>query len=200
MKALMHIHRVVEVIKNLGHGCALVGGVAVSLRVRERFTKDVDFVVAVASDAEAEAIALAFQRAGYQLSQVLEQTAKDVIATLRFLVPWENSQDPGLDLIFGSCGIEAEIVAAAEQMEVVPKVVLPVASRYHLIAMKVVAESDRRAQDRLDLKELICNATGKELEMARGALELIHKRGYARGKKLTKRLDIFIKQSKGGKK
>lgn len=196
MKYLNHFQRVVDLIEAQGHRCALVGGVAVSLRARERFTKDVDFIVAVATDSEAEALALAFQADGYKLAQVLEQTSKKVIATLRFLVPWDNSQDPGLDLIFGSTGIESEIVAAAEHVEVLPRLVLPVARRYHLIAMKVLAENDHRAQDRIDLKELILPATPQELELTREALELIHQRGFSRGKSLIKRLDKFIREAK----
>jgi hypothetical protein len=63
----------------------LVGGIAVSFRSRERFTKDVDFAVSVTSDAEAEALAGAFQRAGYRLAQVFENTAQVSLRRFAFL-------------------------------------------------------------------------------------------------------------------
>ncbi len=84
-------------IEASGHRCALVGGIAVSIRARERFTKDIDFAVAVKSDAEAEALALAFQQAGYQLAQVFENAAKGLLATLRFTVPG-GRREPEFDL------------------------------------------------------------------------------------------------------
>ena len=37
---------------------AIVGGLAVSVRSRPRFTQDIDLAVAVSSDAEAEAVVL----------------------------------------------------------------------------------------------------------------------------------------------
>ncbi len=39
-----------QTLAGLGYSAALVGGLAVSARSRERFTRDIDFAVAVASD------------------------------------------------------------------------------------------------------------------------------------------------------
>ena len=49
--------KVLRDLRELGYGCALVGGLAVGVRARPRTTLDVDFAVAVESDAEAEATA-----------------------------------------------------------------------------------------------------------------------------------------------
>ena len=54
----------VTLIQGLGHRTALVGGLAVSLRARERFTRDIDFAVAVATDAIAEQLVMDVQRSG----------------------------------------------------------------------------------------------------------------------------------------
>lgn len=191
------IQSVVALIEASGYRCALVGGVAVSIRARERFTKDIDFAVAVKSDAEAEALALAFQQAGYQLAQVFENTAKGLLATLRFTVPG-GRREPELDLMFASSGIEAEIVEGAELLEVLPGFTAPVARLPHLIAMKVLAESDVREHDRADLQVLIAVATKRELELARKAVRLIEERGFARGKKLEEVLGWFVKRRKRG--
>lgn len=185
------IRSVVALVEARGHRCALVGGVAVSIRARERFTKDIDFAVAVKSDAEAEALALTFQQAGYQLAHVFENTAKGLLATLRFVIPG-GRKEPELDLLFASSGIEYEVVAAAELLEVLPGLLAPVARLAHLIAMKVLAESDVRENDRADLQALIAVATKRELEFARKAVRLIEERGFARGKKLEEVLDAFV--------
>jgi hypothetical protein len=129
----------------------------------------------VRSDTEAEALALAFQQAGYQLVHVLENTANGLLATLRFAVPG-GSSGPELDLLFASSGIEAEVVAEAEPIELLPGLLVPVA---HLIAMKVLAESDARDQDRGDLLALIAAATEPDLEHARDAVRTIEQRGYS---------------------
>lgn len=189
------IQSVVALIEAHGHRCALVGGVAVSIRARERFTKDIDFVVAVKNDGEAEALALTFQQAGYQLAHVFENTAKGLLATLRFVVPGGRAE-PELDLLFASSGIEDEVVNAAELLELLPGLTAPVARLPHLIAMKVLAESDVREHDRADLQALIAVATKRDLELARKAVRLIEERGFARGKKLAEVLEGFVKRGK----
>jgi predicted nucleotidyltransferase len=186
-----HIRSVLALAEKHGHRAALVGGVAVSLRVRERFTKDIDFAVAVASDAEAEALCLVFQRAGYGLAQVLEQSTKGVIATLRFTVPG-GRMEPEIDLLFASSGIEPEVVAAAEPLEITSGLVVPIARLHHLIAMKVLSESDVRENDRADLRALVAIATNRDLELARSAVQLIHERGFARDKNLVDVLSTFV--------
>ncbi len=185
------IRSVVALIESSGHRCALVGGIAISVRARERFTKDIDFAVAVKHDAEAEALALIFQRAGYQLSQVFENTSKGLLATLRFVIPG-GRREPELDLLFASSGIENEVVRAAEPLEILPGLTVPVARIPHLIAMKVQAESDIREHDRADLRALVSVATKTDLDLARKAVLLIEKRGFSRGKTLASRLEAFI--------
>jgi len=194
MDRLDGIRKVVALVESLGHRCCLVGGLAVSARARERFTKDIDFAVAVANDAQAEAVALAFQRAGYALMQVLEQTERHVLSTLRFTVPGSGSTAPGLDLLFGSCGIEPEIVARAQPVAFRPGVQIPVARLSHLIAMKVLSESAIRANDRADLQVLIAVATKTELAEAGAAVRLIAARGFDRGKDLVAVLAGFVAQ------
>ena len=189
-----HIRKVVALIESNGHQCALVGGVAVSIRALERFTKDIDFAVAVRRDAEAEALALVFQRAGYGLLQVFENSVHGSLATLRFSVPGGRGE-PELDLLFASSGIEPEIVSEAEPIEVLPGLVIPVARTPHLIAMKVLAESNIRGQDRVDLQSLLAVATELEVAEARQLVRLILQRGFARGKQLEDVLAMFLDRS-----
>jgi hypothetical protein len=58
--------------------------------------------------------------------------------------------------------------------------------------MKALAESDTREQDRADLKALVAMSTKRELEDARNAVQLIEKRGFARGKRLEDVLKRFV--------
>jgi len=48
------------------HWC-LIGGLAVSVRAEPRTTRDVDLMVSVAGDAEAEEVVFSLQSAGYRL-------------------------------------------------------------------------------------------------------------------------------------
>jgi hypothetical protein len=50
------LRTVIRDLGDLAKPCALVGGLAVSVRAEVRFTRDVDIAVRVASDAEAEAL------------------------------------------------------------------------------------------------------------------------------------------------
>jgi hypothetical protein len=52
---------------------ALIGGLAVSVRAVPRFTKDLDFAIAVANDSEAEDVVHRLRGRGYEPVEVLEQ-------------------------------------------------------------------------------------------------------------------------------
>ncbi len=184
----------VELVRALGHESALVGGLAVSARSRERFTRDMDFAVAVETDDQSEKLAMEMQQKGFELKAVIEQEAVGVIATLRFRDPREPSEEPSVDLICGSCGIEREIVADASEVALVSKVVLPVASLPHLVAMKVLSEDDVRTQDRSDLQALLRVASSDELVEAHKLVKLIATRGFNRDRDLESRLNRFVEQ------
>ncbi|MGH7277846.1 MAG: hypothetical protein ACREJG_04085 [Candidatus Rokuibacteriota bacterium] len=98
-----------------------------------------------------------------------------------------------LDALFASSGIEAEVVTAADALDVLPGLRAPVATSGHLIALKVLARDDRmRPQDRVDLVALVAAATPADLAQAREALALIEQRGFHRGKNLAAELEEFL--------
>lgn len=158
---------------------ALVGGLAVSARAEPRFTRDVDFAVAVASDAEAERLVAGLVTRGYRISAQVEQDATGRL--VRTVPPGGNVL---CDLLFASSGIEPEIVAAASTLTLFDGCEAPVASVGHLIAVKLLARSARRLQDDLDLDALAHVATESDLAAARAAIGLIAARGFARDKNL----------------
>lgn len=186
-----------QTLNSLGYSSALVGGLAVSIRSRERFTRDIDFAVAVLSDEQSEKIGLAMQQAGYRLRAVVEQEAQGVIATLRFNHPEDIDEKPTVDLLCGSTGIETEIVEAATTERISAEHSVPVASTAHLIAMKVLSENEHRENDAADLRALIAVATDDELEAAEQALALIQERGFDRGKDLMATFERFTELDLG---
>lgn len=184
-----NLRRVAADLEALDHGFALVGGLAVSTRAEPRFTRDADLAVAVRDDAESERLVHELSQRGFRVIAAVEQEATGRLATARL--------DPGsadgavTDLLFASCGVEPEIVAAADHLAVLTDLVLPVASVGHLIAMKVLSRDDRRRPlDADDLRALRQIATEHDWQVAEAAVELIDARGYGRGRDLRAGLAV----------
>jgi predicted nucleotidyltransferase len=170
---------------------ALVGGLAVSVRTEPRFTRDVDLAVAVASDAEAEAL-VASLVPPYRLLATVEHEALDRLAAVRLGTGPASDEGAVLDLLFASSGVEAEVVAGAEPLEVLPGITVPVASTGHLIALKLLARAPSRPQDEVDLRALVDVADRAELDRARSAVDLIEARGAQRGRALRSELEQLL--------
>lgn len=170
----------VKALDAIGAPSALVGGLAVSVRTEPRFTRDVAFDVAVASDAEAERITRALVDAGYSIDFISEHESVGRLATARL----RSDEGGPLDLLFASSGIEPELVAAAEPLEVLANLTVAVARAAHLFALKLLAFADDRPQDRGDLQALSAVMTQDDWRTAEEACGLITSRGFARGRDL----------------
>jgi predicted nucleotidyltransferase len=183
------VRRIMSALADLGREAALVGGLAVSVRSEPRFTRDVDLAVAATDDADAEALAYELQGRGYRVLALVEQSEKGRLSTIRLEATHEG-RDVVIDLLFASSGIEPEIVAAAEPLEVFPGVTLPVARAGHLVALKLLARDDRRRpQDLVDLRALLDVLTEEDVALARAAVVLIERRGFARKRELARLLE-----------
>lgn len=165
---------------------ALAGDLAVSARTDPRFTKDLDFAVAVSNDAEAEDVVKRLRARGYEPVQVLEQDYAKRLSGVRLV---RAGSDVAVDLLFASSGIENEVVVAADRLEVLPRLTVPVATTAHLIALKVLAG---RNQDLTDLGYLIPAASAADLVTARDSVKLIQTRGYSRGQDVVADLEKLI--------
>jgi predicted nucleotidyltransferase len=173
----------------------LVGGLAVSARAEPRFTRDVDFAVALKSDREAEALILAVQARGYRIDTVLEQEITGRIATVRLVTPGSGEHGVILDLLFASSGIEPEVVERATVIEVFPGIELPVARISELLALKILARDDeRRPQDTIDIRALLQEATPSDLAATKTALTLIVERGFHRKRDLLQDFEDLTKR------
>jgi hypothetical protein len=186
------LRRAARDLGDLGRQWALVGALAVSARAEPRFTRDVDLVVAVTSDDDAERVVRDLQRRSYRLDAIVEPEATHRLATARLAPPEETGVV--LDALFASSGIEPEIAREADALEILPGLRVPVATTGHLIALKILARDDRtRPQDLVDLVALAAVAGPADIEQATAALLLIAQRGFHRGKNLVADLGEFLR-------
>jgi hypothetical protein len=162
---------------------ALVGGLAVSVRTEPRFTRDIDLVVAVADDHEAEQVVRALAPP-YEVLAMLEHEALERLAAVRVGQAGTATATAVVDLLFASSGIECEVTAEATPMDVFPRLSVPVARTGHLLALKLLAREERRPQDDVDLRALLEVAGREDLEIASQAIHLIVDRGANRGRRL----------------
>lgn len=171
---------------------ALVGGFAVSARAEPRFTRDVDVAVAVDGDAAAEHLVRELTARGYVLVATVEHGPSGRLATARLEAP--VPAPVVVDLLFASSGVEAEVVAAAEDVELLPGVVLPVADLASLIVLKVLARDDEvRPQDAADLRAMVPLATASDLRRAGDLAALVTARGFDRGRDLVAAVEALTR-------
>jgi hypothetical protein len=125
-------------------------------------------------------------------SKRIEQAAVGRLATAR-LIRFSQPQPPVIDLLFALSGIEPEIVAESERMELLPNLTLGVARTGHLIALKIRSRDDlTRPQDLVDLRALGRVASATELARTRHSLMLITNRGYDRGRNLLFEMNVLF--------
>jgi hypothetical protein len=172
-------------------GCrfALVGGLAVSVRAEVRFTRDVDLVVLVADDAEAESLTDHLRSAGYSAVASVEHETQRRLSTVRLMSP----SGVKVDLLFASSGIEPEIVDRATPIDLGSAGRVPVAGAEELLAMKVLSMTDTRLQDRIDAQRLLQFTPDLSLDRVREHLSRIKARGYAREQDLEAKLALVLR-------
>lgn len=179
-------------LRDLGSEVALVGGLAIAVRVDPRFTRDVDFAVSVEDDTGAEAVVRGLLSRGYGVLAIVEQDATGRLATARLAMPGQGEHGVVLDLLFATVGIEREIVAAASQVELLPGLTMPVAQVGHLLAMKLLSRSEDRPLDQADIDALLGIANEVELSRLGEAVRMITARGCNRSRDLEAALATLL--------
>lgn len=179
-----------------GRSFAVVGGLAVSVRAEPRFTRDVDLALAVANDADAEALVRSLVASGYRVIASLEQEAVGRLATVRLQSPSEGPEGVVVDMLFASSGVEPEIVRASEVLEALPGLPVPVARVGDLLALKVLSNGPERPQDQIDIVVLLRLADEAEMGRARQTAALIVERGFGRGRDLLGLLAEYQRASR----
>lgn len=171
-----------------GQRFALVGGLAVSVRAEVRFTRDVDFAVAVGADAEAESLVCRLRERGYRAVASVEHETRRRLSTVRLLSP----EGVKIDLLFASSGVELEIVTRALPVALPGLGPIPVARAEELLVMKVLSMTDRRLQDRLDARQLLAHNPELDLDDVRRTLRTVKERGFDRDQDLEAKLDELL--------
>jgi hypothetical protein len=165
-------------LRAIGARWALVGGFAVMLRVESRSTRDLDIVLAVSGDREAENVVRSLRIRGYRdhPSGGMMERKDGRLSTVRLISPpLEEDVGAEIDLLIGCAGVEAEVAAAAEVLEVLPDVFIPVARPGHLLALKILAG---RPKDQEDARTLLREMDAKDLALARESVVLMERRGF----------------------
>jgi Nucleotidyl transferase AbiEii toxin, Type IV TA system len=189
------LRRVVAELDSVPARWALVGGFAVSARSEPRFTRDIDVCVTVADDSGAERVVAALAAHGYRVHTLVEQDAVGRLATVRMSTAHGAAAGVVIDLLFASSGVEVEIVAAAERLEILPGLVAPVARAGHLVVLKLLARDDEtRPQDAADLVALRPVLSAQDRLDAREAVQLIVERGYHRNRDLDRLLAEYLRR------
>ena len=187
---MSRLQRVLEAVAtDMEAPWALVGGLAVATRAEPRLTRDVDVAVAVDDDAMAEAVVFELQQKGYTVQSTVEHVPTGRLGTARLFPPATVADGVYVDLLFASCGIEREVVEAAEPRDVFAGITVPVARTGHLVAMKLLAFDARaRPQDYDDVVGLLAKARPDDVAEARASVALICRRGFNRGRDLVSAL------------
>lgn len=184
------LDRLVADLASLGVRWALIGGLAVSARAEPRFTRDVDVCVVTTDDTAAEAITLSLQTLGYQILSLVEQQYMGRLATVRLAPPMPSGVV--VDLLFASSGVETEIAAAAEQLEILPGITVPVAQPGHLVVLKLLAADAARPQDAADLLALRPVLTAGDATEAKRLAEVVVRRGFHRERDLVGLVEEYL--------
>lgn len=179
-------------LDEIGRPWALVGALALGVHARPRATLDADIVLVVRDDTDANDFAKALQARAYIVLEAGVHPTLGHITSVRVVSPVRASGRQVVDFMFDTTGIEQEIAAAAKRLAVTRGLTVPVATRGHLIAMKVLSQGSDRPQDRADLQQLLQRATDADLEQARAALRLISERKHDRGKDLLGILEAAV--------
>lgn len=178
--------RAVETLERSGLSYAVVGGLAVGVHGEPRVTRDLDFVIAVESDAEAERVVRVLQGAGYLVESLFEDETKR-ISTVRTI----HRKAPGVftDFLFHTTRVEEEIVSDSTREHIAGVRSVRVAARSHLLAMKVLAS---RPKDLVDLQHLAESASASDKKAVERLLRLMESRGAAPGRQLTREWRAFL--------
>jgi hypothetical protein len=132
----------------------------------------VDVVVEVRDDPDAESLVLDLQAAGFRVLAAVEQDSVHRLATARLVSPGGTERGVVVDLLFASSGIEREVARAADSLEILAGLRVPVARIGHLIALKLLARDDRRRpQDLDDLRALLRESSPVDLDEAKQAVQ-----------------------------
>ena len=153
----MHLDlaRVGRFLDSWPHPSAVVGGLAIVLRVQPRLTRDIDVVVVAPPPCRALLPALVDAGYSYEEEGIDEWLDGGLV---RATVP-ETGE--GLDLIVADVPYQEELAARAEPLEI-EGVTLPVATLEDLLLLKLEAARPQDLDDALALREAFADRLDRD--------------------------------------
>jgi len=127
---------------------------------------------------------------GYVVRATVEDERRERLSTVRLRSP----AGPVVDLLAASSGVEHEVVARAEPVEIEGVGTIPTARAEELLALKVLSMSDARPQDFIDAGSLLAVNPDLDLAAVRSLLAQIAERGFDRQQDLTAKLERLVKR------
>ena len=168
----------VALMEGLGRPYALIGGTAVVLRSRPRFTRDVDFIVALALDGLPTLLSVAAAH-GFTWDDA-EIRAFAPAGLVRLWCPPGRVGGMSVDLLFADDALSESVLARATRLPVLDRQV-PVATAEDLILMKLDANRPTDLDDVIALHDVF-----------KDALDLAYLRAWAARMDLVERLKAFV--------
>lgn len=185
-------------IEELKKPWALVGALAINEYAEQpRFTSDIDIAIFVVHD-EAEDVLRSFALKGYVTLQVSAHPELQHITSARLLGLNSTYGRFFIDIIFSSTEVEKEITNHVQKVEILPNLIIPIARRGHLVAMKLLAINSRERTeektltDKADILSLLKSAKEKDIEDAKKLARLINERSSLDLPNLNKLLEEYL--------
>jgi hypothetical protein len=190
MKLAEALKELAQQLEAVGAQFAIIGGLAASARGEARFTRDIDVAVAVDNDEQAERILFELGQHGYRVITTVEHDAVHRLATARSIDP----RGVVCDLVFATSGIEREVVASAQRIELFPDLQVLTASVEGLLAMKVLSAAPERPRDMGDIQAIVRANPAFDERQVLSLLNRIEVSGYGRDQALATKWQMLKAQ------
>ena len=142
----LELARIAAFVASWPHPCAVIGGLAILLRVQPRATRDVDLVICCPTGQAALLSALRAADLSYEPADIDEWFAGGLVRA------WSGDLQQGLDLIISDVPFLEAVARRAQPVEV-DGFILPVATLEDLLLLKLEAGRPQDLDDALALRE-----------------------------------------------
>jgi len=172
---------------------AFVGALAIGARGKTRQTIDADVAISLNDNSLSQKLVDDLVLKGYGINNIYKNDSNLALARL-----FASDSIIELDFLFELCGIEKEVVSSAEELEIWPGCVAPIASIASLLAMKARCQDlPERIQDKADLvTQLIPAASESDLENARELIKMMEKRNFNDGREILASFNKLVSETK----
>ncbi len=163
-------------------GYSLIGGFAVSARARPRATRDIDFLIEAKSCFYTDSLPDLLKNTGYSFKIFTSNFSDPLHKLVRI---YDKEENEIVDLIPVFWKWQQEVIQNSEEIEIAPKVIVPIAQAEDLIVLKLKAAGP---QDLVDIQNLLDHSQIKNPLNEKRIMAL------AKRAKVDKKLKKLLKQ------